>query len=66
MALPCSSVNGFWQSSSLLGQMEGEVKWVQVEEHIPGHTSDRTLRHLSKHCIAQLIESSSSSTGNTI
>lgn len=53
---PGASVDGFWQSSCLPAQMEGQVQVVKVQENILGNPPDWILSYLPKYCISCFIK----------
>ena len=50
--VPCSPVNCPRHGSGLPGEVEVEVKGVQVQERGLGHTADGALGNLCKHRVA--------------
>ena len=59
LALPGTSVNRTGHGSSVPAQVVAVVQGVEVEEGGLRHSSDGALRHLGKHCVAQLVEEGS-------
>lgn len=54
------------KSACLSVQMKCKIKIMQVQKDVLGDFSDRVLRHLGEHGIAQLVETNCSQTSDSI
>ena len=64
--VPCSSIHGPGHGTRLSGDMVAKVEGVEMEKGGLGNTTDGTLGHFCKDCVAKLIEERGAQSGCSV